>query len=181
MTQCQIVVGRGNEWDPYRPCGTSVAARPIAGLDLCFRHRDRLLAEMDREYGERFGASVKSMKRHIRHLEREIVRYMTGSRREAAEYRRTGLVYFVRRDGFVKIGTTTNLPSRLVQLSRGGDKRPEGMTLGPVELLATESGGQARESALHRKFRRFRVAGEWFTEAPEIMAHIATLTAAEAA
>ena len=66
-------------------------------------------------------------------------------------------VYIVRRrNGDVKIGTTTNLAPRLASIRHQH---------GPIMLLWTEPGGRERESRLHAVFARERVRsgrGEWF-------------------
>lgn len=81
------------------------------------------------------------------------------------------LVYFVERDGFVKIGTTRHLKSRLTALARG-DCMIDGMTPGPVTLLATLPGDDLIEKRLHSRFRHLRVGGEWFLPDNELRALI---------
>jgi len=71
------------------------------------------------------------------------------------------VVYFVERQGFVKIGTSTNLEQRLRDIGKGG-QMIEGMTVGPVRLLATMPGDHRHEKLLHERFHRLRVEGEWF-------------------
>lgn len=71
------------------------------------------------------------------------------------------VVYFVERQGFVKIGTSTNLEQRLRAIGKGG-QMIEGMTVGPVRLLATMPGDHRHEKLLHARFHRLRVEGEWF-------------------
>jgi hypothetical protein len=71
------------------------------------------------------------------------------------------VVYFVERQGFVKIGTTTNLEQRLRSIGKGG-QMIEGMTVGPVRLIATMPGDQRHEKLLHRQFSDLSAGGEWF-------------------
>lgn len=71
------------------------------------------------------------------------------------------VVYFVERHGFVKIGTTQNLPARLAALDRG-DSAIAGMTINPVALLAVMPGGRQVEQAIHALFEHLRYDGEWF-------------------
>lgn len=89
----------------------------------------------------------------------------------------SGTVYFVERDGFVKIGYTANLEARLYQLGRGGGSGcPDGMTHGPVDLLAAISGNRVDEGALHRRFAADRwPKTEWFYPSEELLAHIESL------
>lgn len=80
----------------------------------------------------------------------------------AAKIARESRVYFVERDGFVKIGVTTNLEKRLQSLARGGALMPAGMTIGPITVLATMRGTRANEAYLHKRFAHLRIEGEWF-------------------
>lgn len=59
------------------------------------------------------------------------------------------VVYYIRFGNRVKIGTTTNLRSRLKQLPHD-------------EVLAVEPGGHAVEQVRHKQFATKRVNGEWF-------------------
>ncbi len=86
------------------------------------------------------------------------------------------VVYFVERDGFIKIGTTTNLSSRLGTLARE-ILRVEGMAQGPVTLLATLPGGRTEERNLHRRFAHLRAGGEWFRPDDDLLAVIRALAA----
>lgn len=115
-------------------------------------------------------------------LEREAV--AAAKVAETTEQRRAArdeaVVYYVERDGFVKIGYSTNLDKRLRYLGRGGVQAPAGMTIGPVKLLATHGGGVKAEAAIHRKFAASRVVGEWFRKTPELVAHIERIAALRA-
>lgn len=71
------------------------------------------------------------------------------------------VVYFVERQGFVKIGTSTNLEQRLRDIGKGG-QMIEGMTVGPVRLIATMPGDHRHEKLLHDQFHGLRTGGEWF-------------------
>lgn len=94
----------------------------------------------------------------MRHVLGELERLRTAARHE-----REPCVYFAEREGFVKIGTTIDVPARMAVLAAGGSMLA-GMTAGPVTLLATIPGGIAEEKALHRRFRRLRAdpKREWF-------------------
>ncbi|MBA9003676.1 GIY-YIG nuclease family protein [Thermomonospora cellulosilytica] len=111
--------------------------------------------------------------------ERERLHAEAEARREAAEQKRAELfpplVYFVERDGFVKIGYTTNLDKRIKAISKGSCLI-EGMTVGPVRLLATiPDAGLDDEKQLHRRFAHLRVGGEWFRPDADLRAYIAAL------
>lgn len=78
-----------------------------------------------------------------------------------------GWVYFADNGSHIKIGftrTATSLRSRKKQL---GTHAPNG-----VEILYLEAGDGEAEKALHRKFAEFRVRGEWFRKAPELLEYI---------
>lgn len=87
------------------------------------------------------------------------------------------VVYFIERDGFIKIGRTTRLKARLRAISQGGNM-PRWMEPGPVNLLATIPGGWKRELELHARFGDARVDGEWFQDCPAIRDFIAQLDTA---
>lgn len=77
------------------------------------------------------------------------------------------LVYFARRERLIKIGTTTNLPHRMVSLH--------------AQALATEPGDLVRERQLHRRFAHLLASGrsrEWFQPEPDLIAYINDLRAA---
>ncbi len=74
------------------------------------------------------------------------------------------MIYFISGGGLIKIGVTTNLPNRVVELQIGS----------PVLLtvLATIPGDAATEHKLHTKFSKHRNHGEWFNASPEIYQYI---------
>lgn len=76
------------------------------------------------------------------------------------------IVYYIRRDGLIKIGYT----GRFIERMR---------VLEPEELLAVEPGNLRLEAGRHQQFDAFHVqtpAGtEWFSPGPELMAHIETM------
>lgn len=83
----------------------------------------------------------------------------TPSREEMAAI---GVVYYIRRDEFVKIGTTIRLRDRM-------------RALAPDEILAVEPGSYQLERLLHRRFAHLRAPfmREYFRRAPELDTHIA--------
>lgn len=72
------------------------------------------------------------------------------------------VVYYVRRDGLVKIGTTRQLRTRLSAIK-------------PDALLAAEPGGRAVERARHEQFAADRISSEWFRMSDALAAHIGQL------
>ncbi len=70
-------------------------------------------------------------------------------------------VYFILdTHGCIKIGTTRDPLKRLRQLRVAHSQHPY--------LVATMNGGVPDERALHRRFRRDRLAGEWFAPCREL-------------
>lgn len=87
----------------------------------------------------------------------------------------TGMqVYFIQSEagGLIKVGVAVDVHARVALLQMGS----------PVTLcvLATQPGGRALESALHRHFGSYRRHGEWFEPGPELLAYIAGLKDAAA-
>lgn len=77
-----------------------------------------------------------------------------------------GSVYYIRRGPFVKIGTTTNLRTRMRDLM-------------PDEILAVEPGSYTLERTLHGRFAALRIAPdcEYFRLTDELESHIAQVVA----
>lgn len=63
-------------------------------------------------------------------------------------------VYIVEAGGLFKIGVAQDVTRRLRSLQTGSSV--------PLRLVGTVTGGYAREAELHKRFRPFRLHGEWF-------------------
>jgi hypothetical protein len=95
---------------------------------------------------------------------------MQRARKEAARKTPVGrpklgrpqVVYYLRLGNRIKIGTSTNLPTRLLALPHD-------------EVLAVEPGGNAVEHNRHLQFAKHRKTGEWFASSPELREHIASV------
>ncbi len=73
------------------------------------------------------------------------------------------VVYYLRYDDRVKIGTTGRLRARVAALPHD-------------ELLALEPGGRLVERSRHERFAASRITGtEWFERTPALDAHVAAL------
>ena len=121
------------------------AFRELPGIDLCDLHYRKVESYVD--------------------LRLTAIRSEWRARRREQEERteRQRDVYYVQRpDGAIKIGVTGRLTERLQALSQEA----------PVELLATHKGGRAAEAAMHNRFARYRLHGEWFEPAGELLEHI---------
>lgn len=168
MPDCSSVIFTGYA----RPCGRE-ATRRIGDLWYCWQHRDQLwqqLADEIQNGDGQFRAQARAALYNFDRVELDRQEAELDARRRASS-----VVYFVERDGFIKIGTTTQIASRLAALSKGG-QMPEGMTVGPVTLLATMPGGRRNEAHLHRRFADHRISRtEWFWPCDELVAFISGL------
>lgn len=75
-----------------------------------------------------------------------------------------GVIYYVRRGEFIKIGTTARLRQRMRDLA-------------PDEILAVHPGSYAQEKELHARFAHLRAPfmREYFHIAPELTDHVALM------
>jgi excisionase family DNA binding protein len=75
-------------------------------------------------------------------------------------------VYFIQdgEGGPIKIGTTGDLYSRLDSLQTANARN--------LKLLGYQTGGYGVERALHDKFDRSKIRGEWFEPSDEILEYI---------
>lgn len=128
-----------------------------AGLDVTKPEILCLAVEGGRNRGERvsdqIGSGTFDRHRHAQEAERQ-------ARLQAIND--VAVVYYARLGNRVKIGYTTDLPTRMA-------------TIQPEELLATEPGGPDVESRRHRQFATLRVVGEWFRHEQPLIDHITAL------
>lgn len=73
-------------------------------------------------------------------------------------------VYFAEAEGRIKVGWSKQVASRVAQLQTGN--------AAPIKLLGVVPGGRAKEREIHDLFASVRLAGEWFTATPELLAYI---------
>lgn len=74
-------------------------------------------------------------------------------------------VYFIRdEDGFIKIGSTSHVGSRLKQLQTSSRQR--------LSVMGSHLGSTADEKALHARFADDHARGEWFYPSRELLAYI---------
>lgn len=93
-------------------------------------------------------------------------------RRNSVAFGRESVVYFVRRaDGCIKIGFTSDLDRRLLELRKKFRCQ--------VECLATAAGGADVEARVHRRFADAHVGEEWFSPAPALVELVARVAAGE--
>lgn len=155
-------------------------ANKADGWDIIYaRLRNSGLTEAPEAYREIFiracqDAQILACDTARPHEVDELINRVTAIRSRQDAKRRPSIIYFVRREGLIKIGTTTQLAKRVKAISRGSCM-PNGMTIGPVEVLATMPGDRNIEEHLHRRFAEVRFQGEWFHETPELLALVARL------
>lgn len=72
-------------------------------------------------------------------------------------------VYFIQQgqDGPVKVGTAKDLGRRMAGL--------QGANPFPLRLIGVLPGGRMEERAIHEKLSAWRIHGEWFQAAPEVL------------
>lgn len=77
-------------------------------------------------------------------------------------------VYFIQQGttGPIKIGHSLDPASRLASLQTAHHER--------LRILFTEPGGRDDEAALHERFARCRISGEWFEPTEEVLSYIRT-------
>lgn len=76
------------------------------------------------------------------------------------------ITYFIASGGFIKIGKTTNFPSRLSTLQTGCPQK--------ITVLSLLCGIEYPEEKMHIQFREYRTHGEWFIHHPKIVTFLAT-------
>lgn len=77
---------------------------------------------------------------------------------------RVDVVYYIRFDDRIKIGTTMNPRQRLARLWH-------------TEVLAFERGGRALERRRHEQFASARIGGEWFAAESALESHVRVVAA----
>lgn len=78
-------------------------------------------------------------------------------------------IYFIRDDGYIKIGLSADPWRRLASFQTSHHNE--------LELLAVMPGGADLEAGLHRAFAQYAKRGEWFEESPALLTFIETIKA----
>jgi hypothetical protein len=136
---------------------------PGAPFPICLKHAAQIVEFLDdvapRDRDDRMIVAWRS-------LEQQRAGETERRRRAPDVY----VVYYLQVGDMVKIGYTSNLPTRM-------------RTYPPnSRLLAYESGGPALEAERHSEFAEELSAGrEWFTPSDRLLAHISNIKAARAA
>jgi hypothetical protein len=179
---------RGCFWhvrDPlagYRQCGNGGTRHYGPEMAFCSPHERRFLASVLAEIEENPPFRDRLIRR-VSILEREEPALWAEHKKEIRDWpvnaSRAHCVYFTERDGFVKIGRTSNIGKRMHDIGKGSCN-PQGMSVGPVRLLALIYCGCTgrscvRERFFHGKFRHLWLEGEWFLFDEELAAFIGGL------
>jgi len=123
---------------------------------------------------ERVNGGFKVLNYH-KYRERDIADTLRTHERERKRSYRTqgtsgtpikGYVYFLQAGDSIKVGFSVNPWSRAKELQTGNAEKGV--------LLGTIKGTQYDEAAIHEKFSRFRLNGEWFRADPELLDYVAT-------
>lgn len=176
-----------------RRCGRHASDQIAGHFPVCARHRDDLGPEADPKTNETYKHleqvavkqryEISNLTTKVRELEAQIkklaplgIQPKTGRAIERPASYYADKVYFIRCEGYIKIGKAQRPETRVKEIRRGGILFPKQLDLESAELIATEPGGLDREKELHAKFAHLRDRGEWFTEAPELTEYIKSLT-----
>lgn len=135
-------------------------------------------------------ALILELQRRINHLEHQILSadpFLPGNvykkhaecfRSPSVTPKRDKDLYFMRCEGYIKIGVSNDPQRRLAQIRGGSALTPVGMDYRKAELVRVIEGAGGREYPTHWQFAHLRHTGEWFTEAPELTGYIESLDAA---
>jgi Meiotically up-regulated gene 113 len=156
-----------------RRCGFD-GIHDLGPLSVCPRHLSMLVTGALEAARKEARFMIRDGRRTPGGIEEEMraVFAAIANERMAAIHRseeRSPCVYFAAREGYVKIGSTIDLAARIRTIAAGASML-QGMTAGPVTLLATMPGGFKEEKALHKRFSHLRVdpGREWFVYAGKL-------------
>jgi hypothetical protein len=152
--------------DWVRPCPVCRRDAAVASMPV-LRHAFAQVAE-------RLYADVRAAVVRERDLREDVARLHQAARAfeeqveaRADGVRRTGFVYLIGHDDALKIGWSERHPreGRLGALQTASAK--------PLELFGLLVGTVGDEYELHSRFAKYRLRGEWFSRADEILAYFA--------
>ena len=151
-------------------------------IPVCSWHFDKARRQFAANLEDEIAELKQDAKRHECDGQAAVRAYMEeeldGQLARAERHRAASQVYYMRCGEFIKIGVSITPAYRLRTIREiGGVLSPDGLNLALTKLVATEPGGQSHERAMHRQFAHLRHTGEWFTETPELTAHIERIAA----
>ena len=149
----QFAEERGFSERAVRKLARRLGACRVLGRTMWFEDEDVLVLDQHFKQSRGVSAELKSLRKE----------YLKRANAQSGP----GYVYFLQCEYRVKIGFARNVERRIADIAC--------MCPFPVELLATEAGEIWHEQALHQRFAKSRVHGEWFNLSDEIRDYIAGL------
>lgn len=137
-------------------CSAAPQQRYEFPIPLCGRHIVQVLARSAEVTSEARRDHVVKNQKPLPLRKQEMLN------RGYGEFSHEPIVYYLKFGDRIKIGTTTNLRKRLLDIPHD-------------QVLAVEPGGLAMERRRHLQFRSHRISGEWFTAGDDLMRHIKAL------
>lgn len=148
---------------PFKPHDTS--DRQMVGSALQSIKDKRLYRETHNNFylycAERWGLTPSRANWHLAQVKAPI---SPEPPRSMQVTNKPSCVYFLRSNGLIKIGLTTDLPKRIAALKTA--------SANVIELIATVAGDRQLEMKLHKRFAHLRQHGEWFAENDELKGFI---------
>lgn len=128
------------------------AAELVAGVKLCYKH---------------WGDALSAIAKEKTNLRETTNLYLPLQHRDEK-------VYFLRGSGHIKIGHSKDPVTRLRAIRSGRDESciPDAVDRSNLDCIGFIAGGSQTEAELHHKFDRYRVKGEWFIAAPELLDYV---------
>lgn len=176
-----------NQGRHRKQCGLPVHHTIDDWVYFCSRHYELVTRSIERGMDTLHTRRMANMQERLDLLEDVRERFNQQDRELDESMRRieqrptSQTVYYMRCQKFIKIGISKDPMMRLHQIQNGGGTHfPRLLDIATTKLVATEPGGMVREKEMHAKFSHLRHTGEWFTETPELTAHIKSVMEAKA-
>lgn len=181
MAQCSGAVPKALSTRLFEVCYNPVSKASHRLLPLCDQHLEDILGDILAPSLDRIEElEADTADAYGRGLQAGLAHRAEEAEKEREERQRSrdlrSVVYFLRCDGFVKIGTTANIENRVASIKKtGGVLMPDGLNYKTATLVKKIHGSTQEEKSLHAKFAHLRHTGEWFAESPELTEHIESL------
>lgn len=155
----------GRHWPEWESGLDSIREEVDALADMLrARHREEWQDEVDKLVDDSVESAIRDERDSLRRARERRDRRVYGT-------------YVARREGWVKIGRSTHIPSRLDAQRRPWDTTAVPATMDRSQpLTPVLTFPDDREKALHKRFAEYRERGtEWFREEGELAAWVAEL------
>lgn len=151
-------------WGRHMVIPSAVAKEHFSRGTMCLRHQIEIMESLENVVQmPELSEALRLRKRKQWDIKR--ARAVATAPLKSADPTADGVVYYMRINGRIKVGFTTDLTKR----SRAYP--PD------TELLAVEPGGKSLERRRHEQFSRYLDRGrEWFVEGPGLVEHIRSLS-----